>query len=463
MFRVTVKCNGEESVCEYSAPVLAADVLSDAKIMIKKPCGGKGICGKCKIKLNGKEVLACRTYVEKDSLIEYTHQNQSVNGITDGFTAEFKKDPIIDCGYGAAIDIGTTTVAGYIYKFPECILVKSLCLPNPQAQFGADVISRIEYCKNGGGETLKKSIADTICELTKGFEIERYVICGNTAMIYLLTGTDPDELGRAPYSARYTFGKWYDNAYIVHCPSAFVGGDITSAVLSSGLIESNTALLVDIGTNGEMVLKHNDKLCYCSTAAGPCFEGAGIDCGMTASDGAINRVNAGKELVYETIGNVAPTGVCGTGLIDSVAALLRMGIIDSDGYMKDNVHFGKSGIYISPRDVRNFQLAKSAIRTGIDTLINHVGIRYEDIDVLYIAGGFGNFLRIESAVKTGLIPSKLAGKAKAIGNAAGMGAAMMLQSKEKLCLSEKLLDGAQAVTLYDNEYFLEKYIDNMGF
>ncbi len=462
MFKVTVKSK-EINILEYSGSVLAADVLYDAGISQPKPCGGKGTCGKCKILLDGKEVLACQTYIDKDAIIEYTAQNEPVKGITDGEDVMFDKDPLVDYGYGAAIDVGTTTVAGYIYKFPECSLVKSVCLPNPQVEFGADVISRIAYYKNGGGEKLKNSISKTIEEITQGYNIEKYVVCGNTAMMYLLTGTNPAELGSAPYSAGKLFGEWCDNAYLVRCSSAFVGGDITAAVLASGMSEQKTSLLVDIGTNGEMVLKHEDKLYCCSTAAGPCFEGAGIDCGVPASDGAINRVNPGEKLVYTTIGNCAPTGICGTGLIDSITSLLRMGKIDESGYMEDNVYFSNSSVYISPRDVRSFQLAKSAIRTGIDTLVREAKVDFNDIETFYIAGGFGSFLRIESAVKTGLIPKELAGKARVIGNGAGVGASMLLQNKKLIAKSEQILKNVQTVSLADNDYFMEKYIDNMEF
>ncbi len=464
MFNVIVKTEDKEIELSYSAPQLASKVLLDAKIHQMKPCGGRGVCGKCRVILNGESVLSCKTYIDKDSLIQYNTNKTSVQGITEGIMQKLDMNPIIEEGFCAAIDIGTTTVAGYIYKFPDCELKKSLCVPNPQAEFGADVISRIEHFKNGGGKDLQDAVLKAIREITDGFKIDKYVISANTTMQYLLVGKDPISLGIAPYVADDLFGKWYDNMYIMRSQSSYVGSDVVSGVLSSGMYKKDNSLLIDIGTNGEMVLKINDKMICCSTAAGPCFEGAGISCGAQAIDGAINSVYLENgEIKYTTIGDEKPVGICGTGLIDAISCLLKTGIIDETGYMEEDYYFCDSDVFISLEDIRKFQLAKSAIRSGIDTLMNYAKITASQIDNFYIAGGFGSFLNIESAVSVGLIPEDLKDKAVPIGNGAGMGASMILLNKDFIKTTEELADSMETVMLSDSEFFMDKYIENMMF
>lgn len=464
MFKVTVKTETGVWERSYQEPLLASKVLADAGIVQPLPCGGRGLCGKCGILLNGKDVLSCQTYIDADAHIDYITKNSSVQGITEGIIRNFAKDPIVSEGFGAAIDIGTTTVAGYLYRFPECELVRSVCVPNPQRRFGADVISRITRYGEGDAQELADSVRSAIAEVTDGFDVKKCVICGNTAMLHLLTKRDPASLAVAPYQAEHLFGEWEGDIYLVRCASAFVGADVMAAVLAVGMTEEETALLIDIGTNGEMALKHKDQLLCCSTAAGPCFEGAGIACGVCAVPGAVNSVSVQEgKLVFTTIDGAEPVGICGSGLVDAVAALLELGVIDETGYMEDKFFFGDSDVYLSPEDVREFQLAKSAIRSGIDTLLHHAQLRYDEIPSFYIAGGFGSFLNVDSAVKTGLIPRELASVARAIGNGAGAGASMILQSRECLTLSERIADDAETVMLADSPYFMDKYIENMMF
>ncbi len=463
MFNVKVKVNNSVISRNYDKAILISEILNDMGIHRHKPCGGKGTCKKCEVLLNNEKVLSCQTFVNCDSLIELS-DSKAIEGITKGITREFDLDPLLQEGYGAAIDIGTTTIAGYIYKFPECKLVKSRCISNPQSEYGADVITRIEYFKNGGKENLYQAVLKAINELTEGFKIDKYVICANTTMLYLLTKTDPYELAVAPYHASELFGKWFDNYYLMPCNCAYVGSDVMSAALASDMYSDKISLLVDIGTNGEMLLKCNDKIYCCSTAAGPCFEGAGISCGIHAIEGAINKVfiENGK-LCFSTIGNTEPTGICGTGLVDAIAVLIELGIIDDSGYMEEEYYFENSKIYISPDDIRMFQLAKAAICSGIETLINHAKIDYNDIETLYIAGGFGSFLNSQSAELTGIIPHGFLNKIKVIGNGAGIGASMVLRSKK--CMEEvnTLASTAESISLSNNPYFMDKYIENMMF
>lgn len=464
MFTVTVHDENGTRQLMYDSPVKADKVLFDVGIMLPKHCGGNGTCGKCKILLNGNECLACQTIIKKDAVINYSSPKHAVIGVAETNIHLLYQKPLINQGFCAAIDIGTTTVAGYIYKLPECQLVKSICLPNPQVVFGADVISRINYTLTNDIADLQNSINRVIDEIIEGYNVEKFVVCGNTAMLHFLTAEDPKSLAIAPYKANRLFGEWFENKFLVKCADAFVGGDITAAVLASGLKDDNTALLVDIGTNGEMVLKTYDKMICCSTAAGPCFEGAGIQCGTPAVSGAINTVSVHNgKITFTTINNVSPVGICGTGIIDAVAALLELGIIDETGYMENNYYFGDSSVYISPADVRSFQMAKSAIHSGVDTLLKIGNVSYENIEKFYVSGGFGSFLNIDSAIKTGLLPSQLKGKTTVLGNGAGAGASMILLNEDLIDVSNNIADEMENVELATNAFFMEKYLENMGF
>ncbi|MBE6559737.1 MAG: DUF4445 domain-containing protein [Ruminococcaceae bacterium] len=464
MFTVTILKPQQTLTLTYTEAVPASRVLEDAGITHPHPCGGRGVCGKCRIRLNGNDVLACRTMIEKDSTIDYTSNLPGLQGITEGFFASFEKNPLMDAGYGAAIDIGTTTIAGYVYKFPSCERVHSACIPNPQSAFGADVISRIEHFGKGAGAQLAAAVRESLRSLTEGYPVEKCVITGNTAMLHLLTERDPSSMAVAPYHAEHLFGEWIDNTYLMPCISAYVGADVTAAMLASGIMEDECAILLDIGTNGEMVLKHGDTLLCCATAAGPCFEGAGISCGTPAVPGAISKVFIENgEAAFSCVDNKPPVGLCGTGLVDSIAVLLELGLLDETGYLEDDFRFGDSDVVLSPEDVRQFQLAKSAIRSGLDTLLHHAGISCSEVEKLYIAGGFGSFLNIDSAVRVGLIPPELSDKAIAIGNGAGSGASMVLQSKECLADARCLAERASAVTLTENPYFAQRYMENMMF
>ncbi len=464
MFTVKVQTNKSVFKREYNGETRADRVLFDCGVNLPAYCAGNGICGKCKITLNGRECLACRTYINTDSIIDYTQDEIVIQGVSEGMRSNFSQNPIVSEGYAAAIDIGTTTIAVYIYKFPEGELVKSVCVQNEQTKFGADVISRIKFSQEGNREKLQAAVKETIQKALKGFDVRKFVVCGNTAMLHFLSGKDASPLAVAPYQSENLFGQWWGNAYLIRCASSFVGADITAAMLASGMDNNATALLVDIGTNGEMVLKRNDEKICCSTAAGPCFEGAGISCGIPAVAGAIDKVfiENGK-INFTTIGGVKPIGICGSGLVDAIAVLIKTGIVDSSGYMEENFYFPESEVFISPQDVRNFQLAKSAVRSGIDTLMNTAKVTAEEIEKFYIAGGFGSFLNIDSAVTTGLIPKALAEKAVAIGNAAGIGATMVLLRKEFLKKTQESAKSLKTLNLADSPYFMEKYIENMQF
>ena len=464
MFKITVKTKYEEKTATFNQKILLWDALNQMGFKVSKPCGGKGICGNCKVIANGEMVASCKTYTNANTLIEYNTDIENIQGITDGAKLVYDKKPLIESGYGIAVDIGTTTIAAYIYKFPECELMDVKCVSNNQAIYGADVISRIEYSNNGGLETLKNLVSEQIKELSSGYDIKKYVITGNTTMLHLLTGKNPCGIGVYPFTPETLFGGWYDNAYLPRCISAYIGADITTAILATDMLSKNISLMVDIGTNGEMALWYNGRLICCATATGPAFEGANISSGVPAISGAINKVYIENEKIgYTTINNKPALGICGSGLIDAVSCMLKLGIIDETGYLENDFEIADSGIYITQEDIRNFQLAKSAVRAGIDTLLYECNINCDKLEAFYIAGGFGSFINIESAVKVGLIPPDALKKVIFCGNSAGIGATMILQNRHFIKTTESIAKKAQCIELSVNEYFMNKYISNMLF
>ena len=271
-------------------------------------------------------------------------------------------------------------------------------------------------------------------------------------------------MAKAPFTPKSLFGKWYDNIYYTRCISSYVGADITTAIIASGMMRDKVSFLVDVGTNGEMVINNNGKILCCSTAAGPAFEGANISSGMLSVSGAINKVYIEDgEIRYTTIDNEKPVGICGTGLIDAVACMIELGIVDETGHLQDDFEIGSSGIYITPSDIRQLQLAKSAIRAGIDTLLYKSNISCTELERFYIAGGFGSFINKESAVTIGLIPKEILDKVEVIGNGAGAGACMLLLNGDLIKETERLANEAETIELSSDDFFMNSYIENMMF
>ena len=477
----------EKDICIHAeAGECLSALLEKAGADIAKPCGGNGTCGKCRVRVKGGFSpasadeqkllgandlaagvrLACRTFIERDGEVFLMTQEAAMQGLTAGSMPAFQKDPLTggkDC-FAMAVDIGTTTVAGYFYQMPQCVCKKTDCRTNPQTAFGADVISRIQYAgKEGGAERLQKAVQTVIAEMVRDFgkPMEKYVITGNTTMLHFLTGLDAAGIAAAPFIPKSLFGIWQDNVYLPPCISAYVGADITTAVLASGLLQKPSGLLVDIGTNGEMAYWDGTSLTCCSTAAGPAFEGAGISCGMPALPGAIDRVSIeNRKLKWHTIGNQPPKGICGSGLMDAAACMLRLGMIEDTGYAEPELPIGDSGIVLTAADVRQIQLAKAAIRAGIETLTEN-GNR--TIDRLYIAGGFGSYVDMESCIRIGLLPPSVRGRVTVLGNAAGMGAAMILQSKEQLEEAGRIAAMAKTTELSSSAAFMDAYMEQMMF
>lgn len=473
---ITVHHGGKAEALTADLGVTVAEALYAGGVSLSRPCGGKGICGKCRVRASGKlsplseseksvlktDVsqgfrLGCAARIEGDAEI-YLDENKDFN-IVSGSSA---LRPMASCGRnGIATDIGTTTLSAQLYCRDGRLYTKTA--KNPQSAFGADVISRIGASLEGRGDELQRLIASelehlwlALCEQAEisPADITDISVAGNTAMLYILTGKSPKSLAYAPFEADCLFGftlkpcdigiSSFKNAevYLPDCLSAFVGADITVGISACGMTESDkTALLVDIGTNGEIALWHGGTLYCCSTAAGPAFEGTGIAMGMQGTAGAVDKVFADSlgKIGVHVIGDLPAKGICGSGVLDAAALLAKIGAIDENGTIDDECEACEiaeyndetavklcAGVYFTQKDIRMVQLAKSAICAGISVLAKKAGIAVSDIEHFYIAGGFGYYLNLDNAADIGLFPKALKGKAAVLGNSAQAGAALTL-------------------------------------
>lgn len=467
------------------------------------PCGGHGKCGKCKVYARGKisapseaelrlltedELkngirLACLTYAVGDCEVE-TISSTEAQIVTGGTSVGFELKPTFK-KYGAAIDIGTTTLAARLYDNKGMLLSEYSRL-NPQSEWGADVISRIEASMAGKRDALAQSILEALDEMTASLassakidakEIDGVVITGNTVMLSLLTREDVEPFSHAPFEAKRLFGETLSakelglellapdaSVYLPNCISAFVGADTVCALLATDLCGADCAMLADIGTNGEMALSFNGNLTVCSTAAGPAFEGVGISMGMRGSVGAIDKVRlADGELEAHVIGGGDAVGICGSGLVDAAAAMLEAEIIDETGALDDDPFVLKDPVSLSGKDIRMLQLAKSAICAGLMTLAENAGLEPEDIPKLCIAGGFGNYLNKESAAQIGMLPRSLAESSETVGNAALGGASMLLLNSDMREKAKLMANNAHTIDLSKDKGFSEKFMMGMMF
>ncbi len=404
----------------------------------------------------------------------------------------------------AAFDVGTTTVVGYLLDAKSGEELAVVSRMNPQAQYGADVISRADYALEHGTEALSSCIQRAVNEMLLSLAAEAHAdtrdifqvcIVGNTCMHHLFLGISPGSLVHAPYTPAFSSSlklKAADYGLEVH-PKAellmlpdiagYVGADTCGCLLTVRPdLSEEMMLLVDIGTNGEMVLGNRDRLIACSTAAGPAFEGAKIECGMRGAAGAVDHVSfKDGTWHYTTIGDVPAEGLCGSGLIDLVACLLQAGYLDengawtdeaaSSGYLKENRFMLVSpeeagvatGVYLSRKDIGEVQLAKGAIAAGIQLLMRELSITEDQIDAVYIAGAFGSYMDPKSAGDIGIFPRSLVGKVKPIGNAAGEGAKIALVNVSERKAVETLAKNVDFIELAGSPDFQDYFVDELEF
>jgi len=516
------------------------DIALRSGIYIDQPCGGMGLCGKCRVKIDGvinepsyreKELLspdellsglrlACQSKAMPGMQITILYGNDESAQILEGAgTKSFTHEPkaSVAIRLGIAIDIGTTTLVVYITDIDTGIIITAVSGINPQTSFGADVISRISYTEDheDGLKVLQKCLIDKINMLitkaldnagAKNEQILRVTAAGNTTMEHIFAGISPASIGKAPFEPQFYKSVELqtsklnmlinDNVYVKLLPnvSGFVGGDIVSGILYSGISEHRElSLFVDIGTNNEIVLGNSSFLYCCSAAAGPAFEGAKISIGMRAAEGAIEKVyikNSG-EIEFKTIGNTKPKGLCGSGLVDLVAELLRVGIISSSGRfilkgcenikkLADRVRIPQKGpssfallqrgefgntneILLLQKDVREVQLAKSAIATGIELLLKVAGKEIGDVSRIYIAGAFGNYINIENAKRISILPNFPNEKIIPLGNSSGLGACMLLKNNSLWEKAAEIQKKTRHIELASHKDFQDIFVKNLNF
>ncbi|MGQ9628157.1 MAG: ASKHA domain-containing protein [Anaerolineae bacterium] len=405
-------------------------------------------------------------------------------------------------GLGLAVDLGTTKLAAYLVDLETGRTLSAEGAMNPQIAYGEDVMARITYAIEGEGhaETLQNAIVQGLGNLARALcekagrrpeEIDEAVIVGNTAMHHLFLGLPVRQLGLAPYlaavsdpmdvKARDVGLEIAPGGYIHLLPNiaGFVGADHVAMLLATGIYKSDKIVVgMDIGTNTEVALRTKDRLITCSTASGPAFEGAHIRDGMRAAEGAIESVRiSDSQIEYQTIGDVPPAGLCGSGILDAVAELCRIGVLDYKGMMheghprvratdhglefvlvsKEETSEGRE-IVITRADVGQIQLAKGAMRAGLNVLLAETGLSENDIEEFIIAGAFGSYINVESAVRIGMFPPLPLERFKQVGNAAGMGAKLALISMEQRAEAARIARLADYIELTGAPRFVEEFM-----
>ncbi len=510
------------------------EIAAGAGVALEHPCGGLGTCGRCAVvavgalepptgdertmlgeeRLAGDVRLSCRARVTGDVTVrplanahgasaglriletgeqrEIALESPAARGITGG-------RPLL----GAVVDIGTTTVVAAIFDLETGKRLGSASALNPQHPFGHDVMSRITHVAAHGTESMREPIASEIERLIADVlrtvgqpmrALREVALAGNTTMIHLLLGIDPAPLGVAPYEPAFVdpverpaaevglTGMPEAAVYVLPGISAFIGADITAGLLATGLAEQETsALLIDLGTNGEMVLRTPEGLVAASTAAGPALEGASIAYGMRAEAGAIERVSMDEagELHYETIGGGEARGLCGSGLLDLVAVLLDAGVLDPTGRLRaegphplaarisdtqgTRVFEIAPGVLLTQKDVRQVQLANAAIASGIEMLLDSAGVAPESVAELVIAGGFGYHVKAAALVRMGMIPPMWLDRVSFAGNTAMTGALMALLDTAARRRAESIARHVSAIDLAGHPDFQNTFVSAMRF
>ena len=527
-FTITFKPDGKQISIHSGATLIEA--AGQAGIILSTVCGGQGTCKKCRVVLepDSREVLACQYRIESDLTVtipigsRFFEQRILAEGIESrqAFQPDiYQKYTSMDPNgaiFGLAIDIGTTTVVVKLFDMTDGSCRATEAALNPQTQFGDDVISRIAYAENDGKfaelhDAIINGINALIEKLCEKAEIETsriYEVCavGNTTMSHILVGLPITQLGQAPYQAHSLdahdiaggdLGLLMNSAGRIHTVeniAGFVGADTTAVALAAdiGSAEEMT-LIVDIGTNGEIILGTKDQLYAASCAAGPALEGARITCGSRAAAGAIEAVVINEEDIdLDVIGDCPARSICGSGLIDAVAVMLELGIIDRTGRFADpaklqgklppaitsrivqqdgQLSFLLAGassvserpVFLTQQDIRQMQLAKGAIRAGIKLLQRRIGLVDADVKQILLAGAFGNYIRPQSALRIGLLPAVDIERIHSIGNAATSGAQMILLNRQYRKDAGELARKIEYIEIAHEPDFQMVFAESMGF
>lgn len=522
---------------EYLPGETVGELLLRQGIYIDQPCGGAGLCGKCRVILSGtipeptskeKKIfseeelsqgfrLACRTKASGGMEVTIPAQDSQSIKVLDTFeNGTHRAVPCRDDnGSGIAVDIGTTTIVAYLVDLGTGMTLSASSAINPQTSFGADVISRISYIGDDPDKLseLQRAVMKQINSLIKEVFLktgrkpsakDSIVVAGNTTMEHIFAVISPESIGKSPFKPQFYDSLEFDalelgieaenGVKVKLMPNihGFVGGDIVSGIIYSGIHDTDElSLLVDIGTNNEMVLGNRQFMLCCSAAAGPALEGAKIKMGMRAAPGAIDSVKInGSGIKITTINDMPPLGICGSGLVDAISELLKAGVITQSGRFADkeelkehlfNRFKGNKGkdlsfiiategeygnnpeVGITQKDIREIQLAKGAIAAGAQILLDVAGKKLEDIKNVYLAGAFGNYIDIENAVRISILPDVPRERIHPVGNSAGDGACLMLKDPSLWDTAANIIKKAEHIELACHKDFQEIFIGNMSF
>ncbi len=471
--------------------------LRQKGVELPAACGGRGVCGKCKVRLLSGALstqadpdgymLACQAIcTDAGAVISVPDSDGTglTNFAADPAAGDSAKMPLRT---GTALDIGTTTLAMALVDLDTGEVLRTASALNPQRSYGADVMTRITSAKQGNLQNLQnvllQSVRTLLQQLTDAVPAsaapETLIATGNTTMLHLFLGVSPEGMGQYPFTPAFTdiqtrtgeeLGLPVGKVLTMPCASAFIGADIVGGALVTGFEKPDSAprLLLDIGTNGEMILAVNNKFYAASTAAGPALEGANISCGVGGIPGAVDHVSLvmrdGRQSVtYTTIQNKEPVGLCGCGLIDLCALLLLTGELDMTGRLASPYTIPGTPVTLTQADIRQVQLAKSAVAAGILALADSAGITPDAVSQVKIAGGLGFYLNTQSAFAIGLLPPDLGRNIESIGNSALHAACVCLADDSKLETARQIASACTVIELNLSPVFNEAFIDNMLF
>ncbi|MDD8048609.1 MAG: ASKHA domain-containing protein [Thomasclavelia sp.] len=455
------------------------EYLREHGTFINAPCNGEGCCGKCLVKIKEcppltkkEKQLLTPTQISKGYVLACQHEMKDITIIYENHVGDILSD--VDTikgnnqeGYGAIIDLGTTTIVFKLIRLKDGQIIKTISEYNHQVSYGSDVISRIKYDTNHPKELHKIIISqiDNIIQLVDE-EIQYLYVCGNTTMIHLFNGMNTSSLGVYPfnvpclgiYESNNLFSKEIRTITLPHI-SAYVGSDIVMGIYSLDIDEKEKYnALIDLGTNGEIVVGNKEEIITTSSPAGPAFEGQNMECGGPSLKGAISEVCLNEKISFKTIQNGKPICICGSGIISCIAELRRKNIINEMGMFYDGrKQFNLiDDIYISQKDIQSFLLAKSAVKTGLKILLNKIN----EVDKIYISGGLGNHLKIADLITLKMIDDKYQDKIVIVDNTA-------LQGVYRYCLSndqkrvERIIKKSVNIDLSQDENFQDELIDGL--
>ncbi len=528
-YEVTISPSGQVFSCVAGESLLQA--LLSQGIFVDNPCNGKGVCGKCRVRvlsgrlspltdtekrfLKPEELeagvrLSCMTTVQSDLVVELLQQERKHRVLTTGHIPAFTRDSFSG-GYGLAVDIGTTTVVTSLVELCSGRELANASAINAQKQFGLDVLTRITYeyeHPETGISQLQTAIVQALNEMlhqvcaSAGIdrsELREIHVAANCTMTHMLLGVDARSIGKFPYTPVFTQARWIQanqigldvpdstRLYCLPHVSAYIGADIVAGAYVCQLHrETGNVLFIDIGTNGEIVLASKGRILCCSCAAGPALEGMNISSGMRAAEGAVEDVHISPQgVTLDTIGDLPPVGLCGSGILAAVRELVHSGILKQSGvflkpdrlpeddYRRALLRMNGSKrefllcrepeLLVTQSDVRQVQLAKGAILSGFLALLQEAGIQMQQLDKVIIAGQFGSHLPVDSLTGTGILPVDVQDKLEYVGNSSKTGAYMSLLSHKARTEIEQLAERMEYLELAETENYEALFTASLSF